>query len=229
MAVKVTSRAWSHCFLRMKSDKASVTVLAQALALFLRSIFFLRFLMGWWFLLVDLPFPFPYPYPVPLVGIEGSEIIPGYSPSFQCLFFSTEFLEEEEEVDVDANDAAQRKRTLELVVGRWWSPTCFLDLRWRWRWWSWWWLIGEGKRDEENDIKKQDDDIPGGFLLLLLSIVCCVVLCWATFSPRVYQHEMNQSVWKLDQKPTHFYIVFIFMGKTIFLYFEKKNYNKSDS
>ncbi|KAK5794656.1 hypothetical protein PVK06_035895 [Gossypium arboreum] len=56
----------------MQSDKVSVTVETQALAAFLRSSFFLRFLRG-----VFLEDP----------GMEWCDR-PGYSPSFQCLFLS---------------------------------------------------------------------------------------------------------------------------------------------
>lgn len=59
-----------------------MTVLAQALALSLRSTFFFRFLMG-----VFLPLP----------GMDVSEN-PGNSPFFQCFFLAGEE-DEDEEVD----------------------------------------------------------------------------------------------------------------------------------
>ena len=62
-----------------------MTVLAQALALFLRSNFFFTFLRG--------VFLFEVPY------IEVSEN-PGNSPCFQCFFLATEDDEDEDEVVV---------------------------------------------------------------------------------------------------------------------------------
>ena len=91
-----TSRAWSHCFLRTRSDMASAAVLAQALALFLRSSFFLIFLMG---VFLDLP------------SINASEV-PGNSPCFHSFFLPTAGEEEEEEeVDFLLAGEANAQRT----------------------------------------------------------------------------------------------------------------------
>jgi len=67
----------------MHSEKASVTVLTQALASFFLSNFFLTFLMG--FLLV----------------LEGNDVseTPGNSPCFQCFFLTSE---DEEELEAEA-------------------------------------------------------------------------------------------------------------------------------
>lgn len=81
-----TSRACIHCFFSMLSERASGTVLAQALALFFLSNFFLIFFMGVLFFL----------------GIENSER-PGYSPTFQIFF-----LGEGAAVEVEVEGRAQR-------------------------------------------------------------------------------------------------------------------------
>lgn len=72
----------------MRSDKASVTVLTQALALFFLSNFFLRFLIG---LLLVLPSDWENP---------------GNSPCFQCFFLTTG--EELEAVFEGGGEIAQR-------------------------------------------------------------------------------------------------------------------------
>lgn len=101
----------------MRWERASVTVLAQALASFFRSNFFLMFLIG---VLGGLPFPFPNRR---VELLEESEI-PGYSPTFQCLFFcSADFLEEEDLV-VDGEEEAQRMR-VEVEAAK-------LMVLWRW-------------------------------------------------------------------------------------------------
>lgn len=75
--------ARGHCFLSMASERASVTVLTQALALFFLSSFFLMFLIGVLFLL--------------LLENCGKDVTltPGYSPIFQCFFLDGAVVEEE--------------------------------------------------------------------------------------------------------------------------------------
>jgi hypothetical protein len=75
--------------LRTQSVKASATVLTQALALFLRSNFFLMFFIA------------------VLLGTEVS-VIPGNSPCFQCFFLG----EDEEDSAVAAEVNAHRRRSL---------------------------------------------------------------------------------------------------------------------
>jgi hypothetical protein len=75
--------------LRTQSVKASATVLTQALALFLRSNFFLMFFIA------------------VLLGNEVS-VIPGNSPCFQCFFLG----EDEEGSAVAAEVNAHRRRSL---------------------------------------------------------------------------------------------------------------------
>ncbi len=75
--------------------------MAQALALFLRSNFFFRFLMGVFF---EVP------------GTNVCEI-PGNSPSFQCLFLATE--DEEEEVGLALFAGAANAQRTSLDFGFW--------------------------------------------------------------------------------------------------------------
>lgn len=81
----------------MQSDKVSVTVLVQALALALRSTFFLTFLMG---VLREVP-------------EEKDSDTPGCSPCFQCLFLA---VAEDEGEAVNAH--RMRLQFLGLVVSR---------------------------------------------------------------------------------------------------------------
>lgn len=118
---RITSSARSHSFLSTASERASVTVLTQALAFFFLSSFLAIFLMG-----------------VLLVLESGWRRRPGCSPCFQCFF-----LEEEGDVAVADDDeevSAQR------ITRRDWSEEelnlrgIFLQGRERWR------GEGQGKR-----------------------------------------------------------------------------------
>ena len=90
--------------MRTRSDKASATVLAQALASFLRSNFFLIFLMG---VFLDL----------------HSAEVPGNSPCFHSLFLPTAEEEEEEgveEVFLLAGEANAQRTIHKVIHGGLW-------------------------------------------------------------------------------------------------------------
>ena len=91
---EATSRAGSQRLLAIWSDKASVTVLAQALAWFSRSNFFLTFLRG------------------VFLGADVC-VMPGNSPCFQCVFLKGE--EEGEGGGDFLAGAAKAQRTMRVL------------------------------------------------------------------------------------------------------------------
>lgn len=125
---RITSSARSHSFLSTASERASVTVLTQALAFFFLSSFLAIFLMG-----------------VLLLLESWWRMRPGCSPCFQCFF-----LEEEGDVAVADDDeevSAQRITRRDWIEEELRLRVIFLQGRGGWR--------GEGRREEEKDKEKR--------------------------------------------------------------------------